>query len=1057
MSETLAGYRILESLGGGGVADVYRAVPEEGGDEVALKVLRDPTRSRALVHRFLREGRLLMDLRHRGLPRCLEVLREPRPVLVLELLRGRSLADTLREKQVLSPEEVLKLATELLEVLGHLHRRGIIHRDIKSSNVFLHEDGRVLLVDLGLAIDPHDPYITTLGDVLGTYAYMAPEQIAGAGVDQRSDLYSLGITLYEALSGVRPFRARGSVGYLQAHKSGRYVDLSQLVPDAPTRLVKVVHHMMARDPSARPASSGVALALLTGSAGSQVELRAAPLVGREGARGAIEAVLDGGGTVHLVGEVGSGLGRVGLLALSLAREEGLETASVRCRNVGSVRSQVAAGLAVVLREEVPDQEPAIVGALEHLVGEGGFLLLIEDTHQASPATLSELARVAGAVPGLSVVTTGLFAPSGFPGRQVLLRPLTREEMGTLVGGLLGTLAPPAEVVTFVHQKTGGMPGLAVLALRDLFARGLLRSEGVGEDGEIRWCMDSRAPGRNAFGVRTSLRAVLADLPEGSRNVLDVLAVAGEPIPMDVALHAAGALDTSWDAMLLCSVGLAHSETRGGEDWIGVRRPLVASFLVEEMGTERRAHLHRLVARALGTWPQDSWRDDRMAMHQALGSLPRDAAPALLELAAQSLARGEHRRALEHLGVLETQESDDPDLAAEAAVLRGEAHLLAANWQEAQAALSASRKLAVDLRNRDLEARALAGLARFQRETGDTNRCEALVDEVLLGDFSMGAESRLPALAWLLKGECAALRGQEREALRYLRRAAAQALAAGAPEVVSEARIGIGVTYMGVDRTENALRYLRPEVERLRAQGKGLLLGRALYHLSCLERRRGRLQRALDLASEGEAVGRALDLPFLEALNGVARAWVFSDAGDLEAAMEVLRVARLAGDRDADVFTQLQYRILQGMLRLSLGDPQSALAALDSAATLASRMCNVAVSAFCDGQSAVITADAKVLGEAIDVLGRTGGRMWMAVLLLAGANVVGDAATLTAAVREAREARHLPLLLRALYATGGEDARREAAPIAERLMQGCQQLLKDRLEANPAYLWACRLQ
>lgn len=253
--DVLCGYHLMEHIGGGGVADVYRGVRVDGGPDVAVKVLRDPERSQAVVRRFLREGHLLRSFEHAGLPRCFDVFSSPRPVLVLELLKGWTLAEAIRGRGTLPAEEVTRIASELLRVLGFLHQRGVVHRDIKSSNVYLNGDGRTMLVDLGLAVDPMDPFTTTLGDVVGTYAYMAPEQIAGAGVDQRADLYSLGITLYEALAGTRPFKASGSVGYLKAHKKGRFTHLSHLVPEAPSGLVELVQHLMARDPSARPASA----------------------------------------------------------------------------------------------------------------------------------------------------------------------------------------------------------------------------------------------------------------------------------------------------------------------------------------------------------------------------------------------------------------------------------------------------------------------------------------------------------------------------------------------------------------------------------------------------------------------------------------------------------------------------------------------------------------------------------------------------------------------------------------------------------------------------------
>ncbi len=319
MAERLERYEISKRIGSGGLADVFAAVDTESGREVALKVLREPERDGHHVRRFLREGRLLRGFTHPHLPRCYRVLEDPRPALVLERLRGRSLSQQLRAEGRLEARRIEQIAGALLEALAFLHGHGIIHRDVKAGNIYLERSGRILLMDLGLAVDPADVLTTTLGDVIGTYAYMAPEQIAGAEVDYRCDLYSLGVTLYEAIAGRRPFRAEGAAGYLEAHLSAEHVPLEQVAPEGtPRRLMSLVDRLMARDPAERPSSARVGLALLTGQS-LHDELCAPPLVGRSGVLGAVEAILDAGGVVHVVGEPGMGLGRCARLAWARAR------------------------------------------------------------------------------------------------------------------------------------------------------------------------------------------------------------------------------------------------------------------------------------------------------------------------------------------------------------------------------------------------------------------------------------------------------------------------------------------------------------------------------------------------------------------------------------------------------------------------------------------------------------------------------------------------------------------------------------------------------------------
>ena len=262
---TLGGWVLEEKVGVGGLAEVWRAT--KGGRTVALKVLRERDDSHAHRSRFLREGRLLLRLDHPGLPRCYEVHDGDQPYLALELLEGETLSSRIRRLGRLPFEQVTAIADYLLRILAYLHERGIVHRDVKSSNVFLADDRRVMLFDLGLSADPTDPLTTTLGDVMGTYAYMAPEQIAGAEIDHRSDLYSLGVTLYEAIAGERPFRGRGAAEFLQAHREGKAPSLAERLPDAPARLIDAIEQLMARDPVARPSSATIGLALLKGAGG----------------------------------------------------------------------------------------------------------------------------------------------------------------------------------------------------------------------------------------------------------------------------------------------------------------------------------------------------------------------------------------------------------------------------------------------------------------------------------------------------------------------------------------------------------------------------------------------------------------------------------------------------------------------------------------------------------------------------------------------------------------------------------------------------------------------
>ncbi len=214
----LAGkYRLIRPAGFGGMAAVWVAKNESTGAEVAVKVLlADETQSSQASERFRREAHASAMLGHRGIVRIFDLLELPDPpgslAIVMELLRGRTLAARMEESPKFSVEEAMDVVIPLLSAVGHAHRAGIVHRDLKPENVFLavDPDGHVTPKILDFGISKHTsaktPTITTDGAVLGTPEYMSPEQARGAAdADARSDVFTIGILMYEMLAGKNPF------------------------------------------------------------------------------------------------------------------------------------------------------------------------------------------------------------------------------------------------------------------------------------------------------------------------------------------------------------------------------------------------------------------------------------------------------------------------------------------------------------------------------------------------------------------------------------------------------------------------------------------------------------------------------------------------------------------------------------------------------------------------------------------------------------------------------------------------------------------------------------
>lgn len=219
--ELASRYRVERPLGEGGMGLVFEALDTRLGRRVAIKLIRDDLEDPAARERFLREARSAAALSHANACQLFEVgEHEARPFLVMELLEGHPLSERL-EQGPLPKEEALGIALPLLGVLAAFHAKGLIHRDLKPSNVFLTDQG-VKLLDFGLARRTQradaltTPALTIPGAVTGTLRYMAPEQITGDPVDNRTDIFAMGVLLYEMLTGHAPFGATTNVEWLNA-------------------------------------------------------------------------------------------------------------------------------------------------------------------------------------------------------------------------------------------------------------------------------------------------------------------------------------------------------------------------------------------------------------------------------------------------------------------------------------------------------------------------------------------------------------------------------------------------------------------------------------------------------------------------------------------------------------------------------------------------------------------------------------------------------------------------------------------------------------------------
>jgi serine/threonine-protein kinase len=248
---------VLDRLGEGSKGRVFKAQHKLMGRLVALKIIAPQIATRASsIARFQREIRLLGRLDHPNVVRALDADQSGDLLyLVMEYVAGRDLERVLQDRGTLSPGEVAAYMAQAAFGLAHAHDRGIVHRDIKPTNLLLSEEGCVKVLDLGLGAlmeaDSEASFATAAGHSVGTLNYMSPEQAVASDVDGRSDLYSLGCTMYHLLTGQVPFPGDTIPECLKRRASGSPVPITDLRPDLPAVLVAVLNKMMAHRPEDR--------------------------------------------------------------------------------------------------------------------------------------------------------------------------------------------------------------------------------------------------------------------------------------------------------------------------------------------------------------------------------------------------------------------------------------------------------------------------------------------------------------------------------------------------------------------------------------------------------------------------------------------------------------------------------------------------------------------------------------------------------------------------------------------------------------------------------------
>ena len=251
IGQTISHYRVVEKLGGGGMGVVYKAEDVKLDRFVALKFLPDDVaKDPQALARFQREAKAASALNHPNICTIYEIDDQHGDAFIaMEFLDGMTLKHRIGGRPM-ETEAILSLAIEIADALDAAHAENIIHRDIKPANMMLTPQGVIKLMDFGIARGGEDRSLTMTGTTMGSLSYMSPEQVKGEPTDARSDLYSVGVSLYEMVTGQRPFVATSDYSIMAAHVKETPKPPAELHPGLPAELNEIILMAIAKDPSA---------------------------------------------------------------------------------------------------------------------------------------------------------------------------------------------------------------------------------------------------------------------------------------------------------------------------------------------------------------------------------------------------------------------------------------------------------------------------------------------------------------------------------------------------------------------------------------------------------------------------------------------------------------------------------------------------------------------------------------------------------------------------------------------------------------------------------------
>lgn len=937
-------FEVLSTLGRGGMADVFvvedprpfqhgapgaprvepgGASPARPGERLALKWLHAATPTGGVasedsaVVRLRREFRALSRMQH---PNVLAV-REwgfhlDRPWIAMELVEGEDLRVLAARWATLDPEDrfarVQSMLVQTARALAYIHERGIVHRDVSPANIMVRRDGLVKLMDFGLATD-RAADLTRVGEVMGTLAYAAPEQILGEKVDGRSDLYALGAVLYQVLTLRKPFTAHTPQGYLDCHLRESVRPPREIDPLVPDALDAVCMRLLQKAPADRFASANHLLHVL-GDVEEEADHDAWPprLVGRTPVKAWLRDSMDDiaagrpGGALVLSGVSGSGKTRLLEFADQLARRRGLTVARGRCRThdgpfgaffsiFDALRAAATpeggrwADDPVLVTAFDPDRAdvrleryPVIAAFHKLLTTRTPAVVLVDAIDKADAATremveyLLRNASELAPVPVVFVIAGEADDPTKLPVcsgarwlRRIHLEPLAPSEVEELVLSFVPPSPAALALAERLHTETDGSPAFLADMLRGLADEGVLVREGE----RYQLTLAPEEVSRSHLPLPDSLRAILAErlapLTPLATTIGQVLALTRRGLELDLVIQAVDHAEDDVIAAVheLLDADVVVEDPGDGAERVelshGRFRDLLAEPLDESTLRATHRRLGELLERRHRHAPFAVAED--LAWHFEQAGLPPKAYAWLGMTARKQLDRGLHEEGLYYLDVAVRMEPqarpylllDEADrLLARLHLDRLRALYHLGQWEEAVSAGAAAEACARDLRDGALSAEIAGERGRVFRNMSRMAEAEVQLRESL----RFADEAGTPRLRMLPLYELAALQwsaGDMTAAEAMWTACMELARAQGDEAAEAFAWRGLGIIAFCQGRSADAVKHQNASAEIFERLGMLDPLAVTWVNLIELHILMGKLHRALRLADQTIAQSKEL--------------------------------------------------------------------------------------------------------------------------------------------------------------------------------------------------------